>query len=110
MIDSFWSAAGLFVAGLAIFQTLLMVVLTWENRRFARNRLASAWRCRAPRPGGDFRAVPGLDVELEKNLDGLFSPGLPRLRGLLHSGGSRGPGLPGRQSCHGRASPKSSPG
>jgi glycosyltransferase involved in cell wall biosynthesis len=72
MMDSFWSAVGLFVAGLAIIQTLLMVVQTWEYRRFARNRLANVWRCRARGRAVIFVPCRGVDVELEENLDGLF--------------------------------------
>jgi hypothetical protein len=94
MMDSFWSAAGLFVAGLAILQTLLTVSLTWEHRRFARNRLANVWRCRANGRAVIFVPCRGTDVELEKNLDGLFCQDYPDYEVWFILEGTKDPAYP----------------
>ena len=76
-MDSSWSAAGLFVVGLAGIQALLTVVQTWEHHRFARSRLANVWRCRAHGRAAILVPCRGLDCEMEKNLEGLFGQDYP---------------------------------
>ncbi len=93
-MDSVWSAAGLFVAGLATIQALLMVVQTWEHRRFARNRLANVWRCRARGRAVIFVPCRGLDVELENNLHGLFRQDYPDYEVWFILEGTKDPAYP----------------
>jgi hypothetical protein len=94
MTDSFWSTVGLFVAGLAIIQAFLMVVQTWEHRRFARSRLANVWRCRARGRAVIFVPCRGLDVELENNLHGLFRQDYPDYEVWFILEGTKDPAYP----------------
>ncbi len=93
-MDSFWNAVGLFVAGLATIQALLTAVQTWEHRRFARNRLANVWRCRARGRAVIFVPCRGQDVELEKNLDGLFRQDYPDYEVWFILEGTKDPAYP----------------
>ncbi len=93
-MDSFWNAVGLFVAGLATIQALLTAVQTWEHRRFARNRLANVWRCRARGRAVIFVPCRGLDVELEENLHGLFRQDYPDYEIWFILEGSKDPAYP----------------
>jgi ceramide glucosyltransferase len=58
--------------GLALVQAALMVLQTWEHRRFARSRLARLDACRPQGRAMIFLPCKGLDIGLEENLQSFF--------------------------------------
>jgi len=71
-MERIWLALYLLLAFLAIFQAALMALQTWENRRFARNRIREL-DCYRPH-GRAIVVAPckGVDLELEDNLRALL--------------------------------------
>ena len=71
-MESFWLVAYLIVAGLAIVQSLLVGLQTWEHRRYARSCMG---RLSHRHPSGRvavFAPCKGVDVELEGNLNAVL--------------------------------------
>ncbi|MBN2476460.1 MAG: glycosyltransferase [Pirellulales bacterium] len=71
-MDSFWLAAYLVLAGVALVQSVLLTVQAWEHRRFVRSRMG---RLGSERPTGHaavFAPCKGVDVGLEDNLRALL--------------------------------------
>jgi len=60
------------VAGLAIAQSLLLLLQTWEHRRFARNRLNQLFRYRPTGRVMVYAPCKGVDIGLEGNLRRLL--------------------------------------
>jgi len=70
---SVWLIVYLLAAVGALVQAFLMVLQSWENRRFARNRMREL---HAPQPKGEaviFAPCKGVDVGLEQNLGTLMT-------------------------------------
>lgn len=72
-METVWCVIYGVVAALAIVQSVLVLIQSWEHRRFARNRFSQLYRYR-PR-GRVMVYVPcrGVDVGLEKNLRRLLN-------------------------------------
>ena len=71
-MESFWFAAYLVLAALAIVQSLLLTVQTWEHRRYARSRMGSPDRHHPTGHAAVVAPCKGIDVELEGNLRTLL--------------------------------------
>jgi hypothetical protein len=71
-MENVWLAIYLTVAGLAILQSVLVLLQTWENRRFARGRLESLRRRRPHGRVALFVPCKGVDEGLEENLHTLL--------------------------------------
>lgn len=56
------------VAGLAIVQSLLVLLQTWEHRRFARSRLSQLYRYWAGGRAMIYAPCKGVDIDQEDNL------------------------------------------
>jgi cellulose synthase/poly-beta-1,6-N-acetylglucosamine synthase-like glycosyltransferase len=70
---SYWLIAYLVVAGLAILQSALVALQTWEHRRYVRSCIRGPVRHRATGRAAVFAPCKGIDVELEGNLRALFT-------------------------------------
>lgn len=71
-MDSFWFAAYLVLAGLAIVQSLLLVLQTWEHRRYVRSCMHNLARHQPTGRAAVFAPCKGLDIDLEGNLRALL--------------------------------------
>lgn len=67
-----WFAIYGVVAGLAIVQSLLLVLQTWEHRRFARNRLCQLYRYWPKGRAMVYAPCKGVDIDLEDNIRRLL--------------------------------------
>ena len=93
-MDRLWLILYLAAAGAAIVQAALMLLQTWENRRFARNRLPE-WP--PPQPVGHaviFAPCKGLDVGLEQNLRALMTQDYDNYQVRFIVGGADDPVCP----------------
>jgi hypothetical protein len=68
----FWLVAYCVLVGLAVAQAVLMVLQTWEHRRFARSRFRALRRARPSGKAMVFAPCKGIDDDLEENLRRLF--------------------------------------
>lgn len=71
-MGSYWFAIYAVVAGLAIVQSLLLLLQTWEHRRFARNRLSQLYRYRPTGRVMVYAPCKGVEIGLEENLRRLL--------------------------------------
>ena len=71
-MERIWIILYLALALLVIVQAALMALQTWENRRFARNRLRELDRCGPVGHATVFAPCKGLDLGLENNLRALL--------------------------------------
>lgn len=93
-MDRLWLILYLLTGGAAIVQATLMLLQTWENRRFARNRIGE-WP--PPQPVGHavvFAPCKGLDVGLEQNLRALMTQDYDNYQVRFVVGGSDDPVCP----------------
>ncbi len=71
-MEVFWIVAYSILAGLAIVQSLLFTLQTWEHRRYARSCMRGLKRHRCTDRVAVFAPCKGLDVDLEGNLCALL--------------------------------------
>lgn len=71
-MNTYWVAVYAVTAGLAIVQSLLVLLQTWEHRRFARNRLDQLYRYRPSGRAMVYVPCKGVDVGQEENLRRLL--------------------------------------
>ena len=71
-MDSHWLIAYLVLLGLAVAQSGLLVLQTWEHRRYARSCMRRPERHRPTGRAAVFAPCKGRDVDLEENLRALL--------------------------------------
>jgi len=71
-MDFHWLIAYLILLGLAVAQSGLLVLQTWEHRRYARSCMRSPGRHRPTGRAAVFAPCKGRDVDLEENLRALL--------------------------------------
>ena len=72
-----WFLAYLCLAALAVFQAALMVLHTWENRRFARNRIREIDAYHPTGHAAVFVPCKGAELGLKENLSALMRQDYP---------------------------------
>lgn len=71
-MDSYWLIAYLVLVGLAVAQSLAMVLQTWEHRRYGRSCMRGLDRHRPTGRAVVYAPCKGIDVDLEENLRALL--------------------------------------
>jgi cellulose synthase/poly-beta-1,6-N-acetylglucosamine synthase-like glycosyltransferase len=71
-MDSPWLIAYLVLLGLAVAQSVLLVLQTWEHRRYARSCMRRLDRHRPTGRAAVFAPCKGWDIDLEENLRALL--------------------------------------
>jgi len=71
-MESSWVIGYLVLAALAIVQSLLLTLQTWEHRRYARGRTSKPDRHQPTGRAVVFAPCKGLDIDLEENLRALL--------------------------------------
>jgi cellulose synthase/poly-beta-1,6-N-acetylglucosamine synthase-like glycosyltransferase len=71
-MDAYWVSAYLILAGLVIIQSLLLALLTWEHRRYARSCMRGLGPHQATGRVALFAPCKGLDLDFEANLRALL--------------------------------------
>jgi cellulose synthase/poly-beta-1,6-N-acetylglucosamine synthase-like glycosyltransferase len=71
-MDAYWVTAYLILAGLVVVESLLLALLTWEHRRYARSCMRGLGPQQATGRVALFAPCKGLDLDFEANLHALF--------------------------------------
>ncbi len=71
-MDAYWVAAYLILAGLVIVESLLLALLTWEHRRYARSCMRGLERHQPTGRVALFAPCKGLDLDFEANLRAIL--------------------------------------
>jgi ceramide glucosyltransferase len=76
-MDPLWLTIYAVAAGLAIVQSLLVLLQTREHRRFARNRFCQIYRYRPKGKAMIYAPCKGVDIELQETLRRLLDQDYP---------------------------------
>jgi ceramide glucosyltransferase len=71
-MDAYWITAYLILAGLAIVESLLLALQTWEHRRYAKSCMRELTRHQPTGRVALFAPCKGLDLDIEANLRAMF--------------------------------------
>ena len=71
-MNAYWITAYLILAGLAIIESLLLALQTWEHRRYAQSCMRGLTRHQPTGRVALFAPCKGLDLDLEANLCALL--------------------------------------
>ena len=71
-MDAYWLIAYLALIGLAVVQSLMLLLQTYEHRRYARSCMRGLERHRPVGRAAVFAPCKGVDVDLEENLRALL--------------------------------------